>query len=171
VKPSIAAQLRMQGVKAVDAAIEMATRIGAQGEFAAITSASAMAHGSSAPMELDEIGIEGLEPETADGTGASAALSADSAPITQAQFAQLLAAMQAGRRARGPNHQQQSPAASASGYRQVEGGRTQYGGLSREVMDAHFAAGTCFECGKAGHQARRCPKKVARERKEQSKSN
>jgi hypothetical protein len=172
VKPSIAAQLRMQGVKTVDAAIEMATRIGAQGEFAAITSASAMAHGSSAPMELDEMGIEGREQDTAGDAGAAVAATATGdTPITQTQFAQLLAVMQDMRRARGPSQSRLSSSALPSGYRREEGGRTQYGGLSREVMDAHFAAGTCFECGKAGHQARRCPKRLAKEKKEQAKSS
>jgi hypothetical protein len=40
-KPSIATTLQVHGVRALEAAIEMATRVGSIGEFAAITSASA----------------------------------------------------------------------------------------------------------------------------------
>jgi Retrotransposon gag protein/Zinc knuckle len=155
-KPTIATQLRVHGVQTTDAAIEMAVRVGSMSEFAALASApagAAASHGG-APMDLDELGIEGLEKET---SGHSATGGAD-APVTRAEFQQLLAAMQENRRGRS------RPAASNEGRSagpipRDEEGRLRYGDLTRAQMDAHFTAGTCFNCGKPGHIARKCTKK------------
>lgn len=152
-KPTIATQLRVHGVQTTDAAIEMAVRVGSMSEFAALASASAGAassHGG-APMDLDELGIEGLEKETNSADGSDA-------PVTRAEFQQLLAAMQENRRGRS------RPAASsevrpAGAMQRDEGGRLRYGDLTQAQMDAHFTAGTCFNCGKPGHLARKCTKK------------
>lgn len=155
-KPAIATQLRIHGVKSVDAAIEMAVRMGSMVEFAALTAASAAASSqhassSSAPMELDELGIEGLEKET--GESDSKGDSPD-VPVTRAEFQQLLAAM---REQRQPYIRQ--PSAGQSSMHRDAAGRLQYGSLTQSQMDAHFAAGTCFKCGKSGHVARKCSRK------------
>jgi hypothetical protein len=155
-KPAIATQLRVHGVQMVDAAIEMAVRVGSMNEFAALASASAGAassHGG-APMDLDELGIEGLEKET---SGHSATGGLDT-PVTRAEFQQLLAAMQENRHGRG-RPAASSEARPASSMQRDEGGRLRYADLTQAQMDAHFTAGTCFNCGKAGHRARKCPKK------------
>ena len=167
VKPVIATQLRVHGVKTVEAAIEMAVRIGSMGEFAVLAGASSSVASSSAsvPMELDALlGIEGLERETdlgSEGGASSSAAAAADAPVTRAEFAQLLAAMQAQRAPR-PFAQKGAPAAAApssSPMHRDDSGRLQFGSLTQSQMDAHWTAGTCFQCGKAGHRARKCPKK------------
>ena len=159
-KPAIATQLRIQGVKTVDAAIEMAVRMGSMGEFAALTAVPSTAAPSNgaAPMDLDELGIEGLEKETdaATGSGTATIPSTGEAPVTRAELQQLLAAMQEQRR---PHRQSGAAPAGSSPMHRDEAGRLQYGSLTQAQMDAHFAAGTCFKCGKAGHQARKCSKK------------
>ena len=166
-RPAIATQLRVHGVKTLTLAIEMAARVGSLGELAAMgPSASSVASSStSAPMDLDALlGIEGLERETGadpEGGASSSAAAAADAPVTRAEFAQLLAAMQAQRAPR-PFAQKGAPAAAApssSPMHRDDSGRLQFGSLTQSQMDAHWTAGTCFQCGKAGHRARKCPKK------------
>lgn len=167
-QPSIAMQLRVHGVKSVEQAIEMAVRVGSLSEFAALASASAhttsssstsslpAAASSSAPMELDALsGIEGLEQDTngtASSSSSSTIASADG-PITRGEFQQLLNAM---REQRTGGRRQGAPSNSASQSSIKQDGRVHYGDLTRERMDKHFAEGTCFSCGKTGHQARNC---------------
>jgi hypothetical protein len=111
-------------------------------------------------MDLDALGIEGLERETgADlegGAGRSSASAAD-APVTRAELQQLLAAMQTQRRPDKPKSASAAP--SSQPMHRDDAGRLKFGSLSQSQMDAHWTAGTCFQCGKAGHVARRCPKK------------
>jgi hypothetical protein len=159
-KPSIAMQLRVHQaqIQTVDQAIEMAARVGSVGEFGALAVAKQGNAGSgSTPMELDALGlddIEGLEKEsTASGASSSSSSSgAGSAPITRDQFQLLLAAMQDRRESR------QRPGKERPKF---DDGRYRHADLSRAEMDAHFAARTCFECGKTGHRAHACPKKKA----------
>lgn len=158
-QPSIATQLRVQGVKTVDLAIEMAVRVGSMGEFAALASAATHTHSSSsAPMELDALlGIEGLEQDTDSRSSSSAAAPVADAPVTRSEFQQLLNAMREQRAGAGRRFNRGGEgAAPAAGARRDEAGRVQFNNLTREQMDKHFAEGTCFSCGKTGHQSRTC---------------
>ena len=152
-RSDIATQLRVHGVKSLELAIEMAARVGTMGEYSSAMAAGPSAHrgnDDASPMDVDAMmlaGIEGLEQESTSSSLATG--SSSSAPITHSQFAQLLAVMQERRGGQGRPRQK------------FDDGRYRHNKLSREEMDAHFAAGTCFECGKAGHQARNCPKKKA----------
>jgi hypothetical protein len=161
-KPEIATQIRVHGVKTLDAAIEMASRVGTMGEYGAAAASSSVAsrssdNGSSA-MDLSAVSLEGIEGLEHDSTSSSsdAASSPSTADIHQ-QMQLLLSAMREQRRPFNGRPKQR-----------FDDGRVRHGQLSREEMDAHFAAGTCFECGKAGHQARHCPKKKAKDAKNQS---
>ena len=165
-RPAIATQLRVHGVKTLTLAIEMAARVGSLGELAAMgpSASSAASAAAGTPMDLDALlGIEGLERETgSEGSSpSSSAAPAADASVTRAEFAQLLAAMQAQRAPR-PFTQKGAPAAavpSSSPRHRDDSGRLQFGSLTQSQMDAHWTAGTCFQCGKAGHRARKCPKK------------
>ena len=160
-RPAIATQLRVHGVKSLTAAIEMAARVGSLGELAGLApGASSVASSSgSVPMDLDALGIEGLEQETA-AEGSSGSSPATEGPSTQALLTQLLAAMHMQRRpfkAREGGSPSASSSLSPSPLHRDPNGRLQFGSLSQSQMDAHWTAGTCFHCGKAGHRARKCP--------------
>lgn len=158
VKPEIATQIRMQGIKVLDTAIEMASRMGTMGEYGAQAAAPPSAsHGSSAPMDLDALSldnIEGLEKSETNGSSSSSSAAVPAGQLL-AQLQEVLAAMRDTRRPRPPKVGQS---------KKFEDGRFRHGDLSRAEMDAHFSAGTCFECGKPGHRARNCPKAKPKDR-------
>jgi hypothetical protein len=148
-KSSIGTQLRVHGVKTVDAAIEMAVRVGSMGEFAALSNHTVAVPDPNA-MELDA--IEGLEPSST-----SASSSSVGSPITRGEFQQLLAAMSDARKAVGPRKQQQNRRPERR-----EGGlpRFQVNGLTPEQVREHLDNDSCFYCHAPGHQSRKCPKKA-----------
>jgi hypothetical protein len=153
-RPAIATQLRIHGVAKLDDAIAMAARVGTLGEMAGPAAAphygSAAASAASAPMELDALAaIEGLERETGE-TGEQAATSS-AAPITQAQFQQLLNAMREQHR-RGAGGK---PAASDPRDRRLP----KVAGLTPTQVKEYMDNGKCFGCGSKEHMSRVCPKK------------
>ena len=163
-RPAIATQLRVHGVTTLNAAIEMAARVGSIGELAGLAPSAASTAGpssGSAPMELDALGIEGLEQETGAVEGSSNPSPVAEGPSTQALLTQLLAAMQMQRRPfkarEGGAPSAPSASSSPSPLHRDASGRLQFGSLTQSQMDAHWTAGTCFHCGKAGHLARKCP--------------
>lgn len=167
-QPAIATQLRVQGVATLDAAIAMASRIGslkdmhASAAGAASSAASAAASSSSntaAPMDLDALlggSIEGLEQETA-GTA-----TATNAPVTRAEFQQLLNAMR----------EQRSRSHRGAGGSGQEGQRQRGAGQPRPLpvlshltpaqVKEYMDAGKCFSCGSTEHMSRYCPKRPAK---------
>ena len=160
-QPAIATQLRVQGVKTLDAAIEMATRIGsvkdmhAMGASALPVAASSAAHAPS-PMDLDALlteGVEGLEPaETSSITAAT------DAPITRAEFQQLLNAMRE-QRSRAPMR----GAGASGGSRAQQQGKPRalptISHLSPAQVKEYMDANKCFSCGSTDHINRFCPTK------------
>ncbi len=145
-RSDIATQLRVHGVKTVDAAIEMATRIGSLGELAGLTagstkSAAAAAAGSSNDMDLTN--VEGLDAETSSAEG--------SAPVTQAQ---LLAMLNAMKNERASNRSKESK----SGGKDVAAAIAKRFKLTPEQVREHFDKGQCFNCHSTDHSSRSCPK-------------
>jgi Retrotransposon gag protein len=158
-KPSIATQLRIQGVKRVDEAIEMAVRVGTMGDFAALASSSSSTRVDAEAMEIDNIeGVEGLEPASTDGDSAAtpaskaspASASGSEAAVTRADLHALIAAMADNRRSRvsKADRQGRRPA-------QKEGE-----GLTAEEMREHLDSNRCFYCHKTGHRAVECRRKM-----------
>ena len=147
-RPAIATQLRVHGVASIDAAIEMATRVGSLGELAGlanvrgVTPASAAA-GSADDMQLDN--IEGLDHET------NAAAEGTSSPVTQAQLMAMLNAM---RNDRSSNRSKDAK----SGGKDVTAAIGKRFRLTPEQVREHFDKGQCFNCDGTGHSSRACPK-------------
>jgi len=147
-RPAIATQLRVHGVASVDAAIEMATRVGSLGELAGLTSArgstpaSAAAGASADDMQLDN--IEGLDSETSAAEGAST-------PVTHAQLVALINAMK---------HERGSSRAKEAkhGGKDVAAAIAKRFKLTPEQVREHFDKGQCFNCGGTGHSSRACTK-------------
>lgn len=158
-RPAIALQIDMQGITTLDAAINLAVRVGSRIDMAASSSGSGghSSSSSSAPMELDN--IEGLEGDT------NATNNAD-APVTQSQFKLLLAAMQDNRRGgrgAGAGSSSSSSNNSGGGNNRHHGGRS-YGlprmpHLTENQVKEYMAAGKCFGCGATDHTSRDCPKR------------
>lgn len=130
---------------ALDDAISLATRLGSL----SVLAASSASDGSA--MDLSALGlnaIEGLEQQTGDGDDDAAA------PVTRAEFKQLLAAMQQQRGA--------GAAAANRGGKRAPFGRGGRGaprvqGLSEQEVRKRLDDGLCFLCGEAGHRKYDCP--------------
>ncbi len=140
----IATQLRINGVKTLEASIAMAARVGTLGELASAapaSSSSSSAAGGSTDMELDA--IEGLEPET----GASPA-------DVRAEMLALLNAMREERS--GPPR---SGRGGRSGDRDRRGGLPRFEGIAPELVKQRMDAKQCVGCGKEGHRAINCPQR------------
>lgn len=164
-QPALSTQIRVQGVATLDAAIAMATRMGSLKEMHAMSAVGATAASSSSsssdPMDLDALlgnNIEGLEQET----GATA-----DAPVTRAEFQQLLNAMR---------EQRSSRSFGGAGSNRQEGQRrAQYAPgqprplpvishLSPAQVKEYMEAGKCFGCGSKDHMSRFCPNRSAKPR-------
>ena len=101
-------------------------------------------------MELDALtAIEGLERET--GEAGEQAATGSAAPVTQAQFQQLLNAMreQRGRGAGG----------KPAGFDPRDRRLPKVTGLTPGQVKEHMDNGKCFGCGSKEHMSRSCPKK------------
>lgn len=143
-RSDIATQLRVHGVKTVDAAVEMATRIGSLGELAGLTAATikpASAAGGSNDMDLSN--VEGLDGETSGAEGI--------APVTQAQLQAMLNAM---KNERASNRSKESK----SGGKDVAAAIAKRFKLTPEQVREHFDKGQCFNCHSTEHSSRACPK-------------
>jgi len=153
-RPAIVAQLDVQNppITALDAAINLAVRVGSRADMAASSNSSSSGGSSNthhAPMELDN--IEGLEHDTTD--------DAADAPITRAEMKLMLAAMQDTRR-RGAG------AGSGNGRSSSSNGSGRNGRplprmphLTEDQVKEYMAAGKCFGCGSKDHTSRDCPKR------------
>ena len=143
-RPSIATQLRVQGVSTLDAAIAMAARVGSIAEFGSASSpapAAAAAVGAD-DMQLDN--IEGLDSETSAAEGSTA-------PVTQAQLMALINAM---KHERGSNRTKEAK----SGGKDVAAAIGKRFHLTPEQVREHFDKGQCFNCHSTEHSSRTCPK-------------
>ena len=146
-RPAIATQLRVHGVTTIDAAIDMATRVGSLGELAGLT-APRGATPAASPVNAEDMmldNIEGLDAETRDGPQPA------SASISQAQFQQLLNAMRTDRSAdrKYASNPKGKDVTSAIGKRFK---------LTPEQVREHFDKNQCFNCDAIGHSSRSCPK-------------
>ena len=156
-RPSIALQIDMQGITTLDAAINLAVRVGSRIDMASSSSSSGSSSSSShhAPMELDN--IEGLESDTT-------ATDAADAPITRAEMKLMLAAMQDTRRAAGASGSSSRGSNGSRNNRHVRfsSGQSRFPTvphLTPEQVKEYMDAGKCFGCGSHDHRSRQCPKR------------
>ena len=145
-RPAIATTLKVHGVGTLDAAVEMAGRIGGLQEHGAVNSALAAASTSSnatAPMELDALlnGVEGLEQET------DTPAAEGSTAVTRADLQQLLNAMRFHRASVASKK-----AAQSSGPRPLP----TVAHLTPAQVQEYMDAGKCFHCGSTDHMGRGC---------------
>jgi hypothetical protein len=158
--PELRGQLKIAGVTTLADAIEKASRIGSHLQMAAAGSAAPHRDGNA--MDVNALGLyaatvtEGHDYPTDDEDAA--------APVSRAEFKQLLAAMQ---------HQRDG---SGSGGSNRGGKRPPFGrgdrrppprvhGLSEQEVRKRLDERLCFVCGEAGHRKYDCP-----ENKEKSKN-
>ena len=146
VRPSTAQTLQVQGVATMTAAFNMAARVGGITEkHAHSTPHASAANNGGGAMDLSN--IEGLEGST-DGSGA---------PVSRAEFLEMLNAMR----------EQRRPFASGASSSSGGGGR-KFGlptihGFTPAKVKEYMEGGKCFKCGEVGHQSRGCPKKKSGE--------
>jgi hypothetical protein len=148
-RPSIATQLRVQGVTRLDAAVELAVRVGSLqdlGMSAAATASVSASSAAHAPMELDALldGVEGLEKGTA-GAG-----SPTDGPVTHAELRQMLNAMRDERNRGASNNRTRFG---------LGRGPPRIAHLTPEQVREYMDAGKCFGCGSKEHQSRQCPRR------------
>lgn len=146
-RPALATQLRVQGVTTMDAAINLAVRVGSLSDMGA--SQQSQSASSSSPMDLDA--IEGLEADTS-------ATSVGEAPVTRAEFQQLLNAMRDGRRTGGAGSSSSSSNSGNNG-RFVPRGPPTIPHLTPDQVKEYMDSGKCFGCGSKDHRSRQCPKR------------
>jgi len=171
-RPDLAKEIRKDGIHTLEGAIARAMRVSGHSDFAALAGGQvgpshAGNHNGVAPMDLTN--VEGLEGDTTDhGYGSeSSSSSAPSVAQLATQMTELIAAMKNMRRSPPSSSSSSSSSSAAKRLPRDREGRVKHATLSQEELDAHFAAGTCFGCGKTGHQERKCPKAA---KKEQSKN-
>jgi hypothetical protein len=155
-RPAIVAQLDVQypPITSLDAAINIAVRVGSRFDMAASSSSNSSSSSSSsgshhAPMELDN--IEGLEHDT---TNAAA-----DAPITRAEMKLMIAAMQDTRRRGAGAGSSNGRSSSSSSRNGRPGGLPRMPHLTEDQVKEYMAAGKCFGCGAKDHTSRDCPKR------------
>jgi hypothetical protein len=148
--PAIATQLRVQGVATLDAAVAMAVRIGSLRDMGAAPSPSSTP--SSDAMDINAMldGVEGLEQET------DAPADSGDAPVTRAEFQQLLNAMRDERR---PGGAGRGGGAGGNRGRFQPRGPPRIAHLTPQQVSEYMDAGKCFGCGSKDHQSRQCPKR------------
>jgi Retrotransposon gag protein len=139
----------------LESAIERAVRFGAR----QARSAGFSGAGHGAPMELDVLGIEGLEPDNTAGSDSSdrspgvphqqqPPAPADR-PVSYSELHALLAAFtSSGRNSNNNRNRQQQPRRR---------GPPVIPHLSEEQVRAYMDAGKCFGCGSTEHRSRQCP--------------
>ena len=149
-RPTIATQLRVHGVKTLAAAIDMAARIGSLGELAGASAASASS--SSAPMDLSN--IEGLDADT------GAQDDDIDAPATRRELREYLNAMRDQRSHRPADGRQGGGGRGGrDGHRGGDRPLPRISHLSEDQVREHMTAGKCFGCGLKDHTSRACPRR------------
>jgi len=154
---SVHTQLRVQGVKQLEAAIDMAARVGnTLGDVSALVAQNGASTGHHAPMELDA--LHELAAVSTDGASSSAT-SQESG--TQALLHQLLNAMREDRRGgKGASSSSRAPGGAPSGGRSGGSrGLPRIPHLSPNEVQEYMDQGKCFGCGSKDHAARACPKR------------
>jgi hypothetical protein len=154
---SVATQLRVQGVKHLEAALDMAARVGnVLGDASAFAGPVGAAAGHHAPMELDA--LHELAAVSTDGTSSSATPQESG---TQALLHQLLNALREERRSgKGTGSSSRAPGGAPSGTRGGGSrGLPRIPHLSPIQVQEYMDQGKCFGCGSKDHAARACPKR------------
>ena len=135
----------------LDIAISLATRLGSLSVLAASSASDGHHHGDHGnAMDLSALGlnaIKGLEQQTGDGDDDAVA------PVTRAEFKQLLAALQQQRSGAGAANRGGKRAPFGRGAR----GAPRVQGLSEQEVRKRLDGGLCFACGEAGHRKSDCP--------------
>jgi hypothetical protein len=148
--PTIATQIKIQGVTALNAAIDVAVRVGSLMEHGMpVQHRAAAASSSHAPMELDN--IEGLERET----GPASATGSDTGGSLEERFERLMAMYERKRQGAGAGAGGRDWKPREHGLR----GLPKIPHLSPNQVKEYMDAGKCFECGQTGHSSRNCPSK------------
>jgi len=154
-KDKIAVALRTANVQTIDAAVDLAVRVGSFGEHASASSGASASSSSHAPMDISN--VEGLDAETdADGDDGDAT-------VTRKELREYLNAMRDQRAnrvatgARGAGREGQ-PASSRGGFR-GRMGPPRIPHLSEDQVREYMDAGKCFGCGSKDHNSRGCPKR------------
>lgn len=158
-RPALATQLRVQGVTTMEDAINLAVRVGSLSDMGA--SQQSQSASSSSPMDLDA--IEGLEADTS-------ATSVEEAPVTRAEFQQLLNAMRDSRRTGGAGSNSSSSNNGNNGRFAPRGPPT-IPHLTPDQVKEYMDSGKCFGCGSKDHRSRQCPKRKVGADKRVSWSN
>jgi hypothetical protein len=152
-RSNISTQIRVQGIRTLDAAVEAAARIGSLGEMTAATGSSLSSSSNHVPMDLGTLGVEGgvegLEPAT------STDRPEDATPITKADLQHLLNAMRDERK--GPASSSNSSKFSRN--RMMGRGMPRIPHLTPLQVSEYMDAGKCFGCGSKEHRSRNCPKR------------
>ena len=148
-RPALATQLRVQGVATMDAAINLAVRVGSLSEMGAQAASSSGSSSNHAPMDLDN--IEGLKHDTA-------ATSTD-APVTRAEFQQLLNAMRDNRRGASSSSSSSSSNSSSNKGRFTPRGLPTISHLTPDQVKEYMDSNKCFGCASKDHRSRQCPKR------------
>jgi len=161
-RPAIATHLRVQGVARLDAAIDMAARVGsALGDATALAAPGgpSSSAGHHAPMELDALHEFGLAATATAGSSSGGSTARESG--TQALLQQLLSALREERRGgRGASTTGRSPGgAGTSSHRSGVRGLPRVPHLSPLQVQEYMDQGKCFGCGSKDHAARACPKR------------
>lgn len=158
-RPDIAKHIRMQGIQALDAAVEAAARIGSLGEIGASSSSASASSSSSsaaAPMDLSAMlssagdGIEGLEQAASTDQAANAV-------VTRAELTQLLNAMREFRK--GPSGASGGGQSNRDRFPRRDRGPPRIAHLTPDQVQEYMTAGKCFGCGLKDHMSRACPKR------------
>ena len=159
-KPPLAARLLETNTTDLEAAINLAARVGTLGEAVAAQSSSNTSSGASHAggdaMQLDA--IEGLERETRTSEGSGAGAPAQIAELQQ-QMQQLLAAMRSQRAPAGAGAGAAAAASNPRGAGRFGRGPPRIPHLTPVQVQEYMDEGKCFGCGSKEHQSRGCPKR------------
>ena len=151
-KEKVAIALRTANVQTIDAAVDLAVRVGSFGEHASASSGASASSPSHAPMDLSN--VEGLDAET------DADADTEDAPVTRKELREYLNAMR--------DHRANRVATGARGREGQQPSRGSFRGrqgppriphLSEDQVREFMDAGKCFGCGSKDHNSRGCPKR------------
>jgi hypothetical protein len=155
-RPAMQTQLKVHNVKTLDAAIDMAARLGNLGDasFGSLPPGGPMADA----MQLDAVTAgEDTGSSSSGATTSGTARKSDPSAAPWGALTELLNAMREERRADGSASSSRDRGRERSKYQQRGPPRIPH--LSEEQVKAYMDADKCFACGKTGHQSRACPNK------------